>query len=314
VTTLVTGGCGFVGSFVVRALAAQGEDVVAYDINPDSRHLFSVLESDQRDLVRVHRGDLVDLANVIHVATSEKVDRIAHIAYLGRKATLANAAWSQYANIVGTNNVFEVALMLDTPVVWTSTIDVFGPKSVGADGIVRVDAPYDPNNIYGSCKAHNEVTAREYAELRGLRSIAVRLPPVFGPSFFPINSWVYFLPKLIESIIRTGAGDCPSTDEEFPFGYVDDIAAAIVAGFDVKSPAHRAVTLGGPHVSMFELLNVVRSRFPGATLSPVDYPLLGVVDQYDVAPAEQQLGWTATISPADGVERIASYYERTATA
>jgi nucleoside-diphosphate-sugar epimerase len=61
-----------------------------------------------------------------------------------------------------TNNAFEQALTLgDRRIVWASTIDVFGPKSVSPNAVVADDAPYDPQGIYGACKILDEIAARD---------------------------------------------------------------------------------------------------------------------------------------------------------
>lgn len=308
-TTFVTGGCGFVGSFVTKRIAASGERVVVFDANPDSRHLHSLLTDAERELVTVERGDLLDLTLIMQLTLRHEVDKFVHLAYLGRKSTLANAAWSQYVDIVGTNNVFEMAATVGAPLVWTSTADVFGPKSVGPDGIVANDAPYDPANIYGACKVHNEVTAREYAELKGLESLAIRLPAVFGPTLFPIHSWVNFLARMVQSVIRTGEGEYPAGEDMIPWSYVEDVAEVVVNALHPAERSTRAVTIGGPVMSMSELVGAVQRRFPDARLVPVEYPPVGLMPSYDTSVAVAELGWEPKVGVDDGIARMARYYE-----
>ncbi|MDT2008151.1 NAD-dependent epimerase/dehydratase family protein [Rhodococcus opacus] len=78
------------------------------------------------------------------------VTKVVHLASLLSAGVEANPPLAASVNLVGMTNVLEAAARHGvSKVVWASSVDVFGDKSIGADGIVRDDSPYDPPFIYG---------------------------------------------------------------------------------------------------------------------------------------------------------------------
>jgi len=308
-TILVTGGCGFVGAFVVKRIAADGRDVVAFDSGGNSDLLDSILTPQESKHVTVVRGDLLDLPHMLRLAREKRLEGIVHLAYMISISTMANPAWSQQVNIVGTNNIFELALAAGGKrVAWASTVDVFGPRSLGADGTIDDNAPYDPTNIYGACKMLNEVSAMEYAKNFGLDAFALRLPAVFGPG--TTRSWTRFIPQLIEALVKKEVGVAPSYDKIMPWAYVEDIAEAFNRALNTKGHVDRALTLAGKEESVVEIVKMVRKLFPNGEIRLEDFQGQGAMPRYLGGDAKGLLGWDAKISFEEGLRRIADYYRR----
>ena len=223
---LITGGTGFIGALVAKKLVAQGETVIAYDLAASRSYLELVLTPHELEQVTIVHGDVLDLPLLIRSARYYHIDKIVHLAYMLARTTEQNPAHGCRVNVEGTNNVFETATIVGAPrVVWASSITVFGPKSVGSNGIVANDAAFAPVTIYGATKIVNEMTARRYARSQGLEPIGLRLPVVYGPE--AKQGWAAFLSKLIENLAKGLPGTAPQSEGLIPWIYIEDVAQAV---------------------------------------------------------------------------------------
>lgn len=312
-TTLISGGCGFVGAYVAKRLAADGEDVIAFDNNPSPAILDLVLTPSERRRVEIVQGDLLDLAQLMRVGRNRGVNRVAHLAYMIMGPTKANPGLAQQVNVVGTNNMFELALALNAPrVVWVSTVDVFGRRSIGADGVIANDAVYDPQGIYGACKLLNEVAAKDYATAFGLDPIALRIPTAYGAG--TARSWTRWLPEMVRNLVNGSSAEAPKLKKIVTWLYVEDVADAVVRGFNAPTLDQRGLTLSGTPRGVDEVVEIVRGHFPNGKVDLVDVPESGTMSRYDGKPTEAHLGWRPAHSLEQGIERMIDIYRRAATA
>ena len=306
--TLITGGTGFISAYVLKRLIARGEPVVAYDQMPDTALLEAVLGPDA-DRVAVVRGDVLDLPLMVRTAREHQVDKVVHLAYLLGALTERNPALATRVNIEGTNNVFEMAGFLEVRrVVWASSIAVFGPRSAGPDGVVSVDAPYDPQTVYGACKVTNELTARRYAYIYGMEPLGLRFPVVYGPEVR--RGWAGFLPNLVADLLQGGRSPtAPFNDHMVNWGYVDDIADAVVLALDAPHTPQRVYTLAGYEATVRSMVDVVLEMFPGVMATPMEgYPMVRLETRFDQSAAKAELGWQPRVTVEEGARRIVEHY------
>src|SRR5207249_496789 len=145
---IVTGGAGFIGSHVVDALLARGDDV----------HVLDNLTTGSRDFVSsqavLHEGDIrTDAAQVFEAATPEVCFHLAAQADVG--TSVERPAYDADVNVVGTISVLEAARAHGTQVVFSST----GGAIYGeCDRPAREDSPRRPVSPYGIAK----LAAEEY--------------------------------------------------------------------------------------------------------------------------------------------------------
>ncbi len=112
-TVLVTGGTGFLGSYVFEHLIEHGHDVVAYDLSTDD-HILSKLGVD--DDVTIRRGDVSEATDVSQAVKETGTTHIVHLAALLTNTAESNPRAAMQVNIEGTSNVFEAARTLDDQV------------------------------------------------------------------------------------------------------------------------------------------------------------------------------------------------------
>jgi nucleoside-diphosphate-sugar epimerase len=306
-TYLVTGGTGFIGAYVVRDLLKLGERVVCFDIDPNARLLGSVISPDHLEKVTIIRGDVTDWTQVLHAMKEHRVDKVIHLASLLTSSSEANFPQALKVNCEGTNHVFEGAVLLGLEkVVWASSVAVFGPRSVGPDGVVSNDAPHDPQTVYGACKSYNEQMALHYVRKYDLDVVGLRCTMVYGygkTETVARGTGTDYLDELIDKP-ALGQGPClvPYGDDQMDWLYVEDVARAAVLASQAGKTRTKAFTVRGDLRPMREVFDYVRQLLPKAemTLLPGSYRQ---VWQYDGSVARDEIGYVPAYTIEEGMKR-----------
>jgi len=180
-TVLVTGGTGYVGSYLARALVEEGHEVVAFDAGAADRLLDRL---GVREAVEVVRGDVTDLAALARTVREHDVTRIVHLAALLSEDVEADTLGSTRVNTLGTNNVLEAARLFPERVervVLASSETVYAPGSRYDEVPVEEDTLLCPDSPYSAAKRYGECLAETYREDHGVSAVALRPTGVFGP-------------------------------------------------------------------------------------------------------------------------------------
>ena len=177
---LVTGVLGCLGAWVARAVLADGDDVVGYDLGENTARLDLVLGEDAARVTLVC-GDITDLEALERVLDEHEITRVVHLAALQVPFVRANPPLGMRVNVAGTVNVFEaVSKRLDRipGVAYASSTAVYN----AADPSPAPEAGGTaPSTLYGVSKLADEGMARVYAADNGLPSIGLRPYVVYGP-------------------------------------------------------------------------------------------------------------------------------------
>src|SRR6476469_1479432 len=213
-STLVTGGRGFVGRHLVNQLLAEGGKVVSY--NRD----FAV---DPRDGLTVVQGELFDIPRLTETLSKYSIDRIIHTAGQSHPGVSIDLPWTTFkANAEGTLAVYEAARA-------TGVRRIVNFSSECAVGTVAIDALVDedikprPTTPYGVTKVAGELFGTVYNSLYDMEIVSLRVTEVYGPGLW--------MPSLLGDMIRAGLrGEVfeleSGGDHGFQFVYVDDVATA----------------------------------------------------------------------------------------
>lgn len=181
-TTLVTGGNGWVPSHIVRRLARRGEHVISYDLMEPDGYLIDFL-GDARERVTFVQGDVTDRAHLGQTAADHGVTSIIHASAITPRIDRERREPDRIidVNLGGTVNALEVARALPDlrRFVYVSSGAVWG-EHPGADTLDE-DSPSHASSLYGVTKYASERICRRYAALFGLSIVAMRPANVYGP-------------------------------------------------------------------------------------------------------------------------------------
>jgi nucleoside-diphosphate-sugar epimerase len=194
---LVTGGSGFLGSHLVEALVARGDQVRVL-VRPTSKRAY--LESLDVELAY---GDLNDVGSLTRA--TQGIDRIYHCAALA--ADWGPRKTFHTSNVTGVLSLLEAALEAGvSKFIHVSTTDVYGHPDYPADET----APYRPRGWpYGDTKIEGERLVWTYSRERNLPVTVVRPVSIYGPRSI---SFVLDIVELLRggSMVHIGTGRKPA--------------------------------------------------------------------------------------------------------
>eukprot|EP00747_Dinoflagellata_sp_TGD_P162389 gnl/TRDRNA2_/TRDRNA2_179924_c0_seq1.p1 gnl/TRDRNA2_/TRDRNA2_179924_c0~~gnl/TRDRNA2_/TRDRNA2_179924_c0_seq1.p1 ORF type:complete len:377 (-),score=65.45 gnl/TRDRNA2_/TRDRNA2_179924_c0_seq1:56-1120(-) len=185
---LVTGGQGFIGSYVIRDLLRHGAEVALFELKDMPHIQQQVLRPEE--IKRIHQvfADITDGAAVKKCVMDFKPTAVIHLAGMQIPAVKGNPVLGASVNVNGTINIFEAvrALAAETntapaPVIYASSAAVLGPQNDYPPRPVLAEGEYHkPRTLYGVLKLCNEGTARIYWQDYSIPSVAMRPLTVFG--------------------------------------------------------------------------------------------------------------------------------------
>jgi len=217
---LVTGGAGFIGSHLVRALLARGDDVRVFD------NLSTGARANLADLpVELLVADVGE-ADQVRAAT-RGVDTVFHLgAMISVPVSLENPANCYRTNVLGSLHVLEAARREQVRrVVLASSSAVYGDH----DGPVAEDAASRPMSPYASSKLAMEELARLYTSAMGLQTVCLRFFNVYGPRQDVHSPYAAVIPLFIEGLLDgrppTIHGDGGQSRD---FVFVEDVVQAML--------------------------------------------------------------------------------------
>jgi UDP-glucose 4-epimerase len=181
-TTLVTGGAGFIGSHLVERLVADGEQVVVLDdLSTGTLRNLQPLHADPR--LEFVRGSILD-ADLVDTLTA-RAGTVYHLAAaVGTLTILDHPLESLRTNLHGTENVVASAHRHGARLLVASTSEVYGKNTalgLREDDDRIIGSPLKSRWSYAEAKAIDETLAHLYAVVHGLQVVIVRLFNTVGP-------------------------------------------------------------------------------------------------------------------------------------
>jgi UDP-glucose 4-epimerase len=306
-TTLVTGGSGFIGSRNVRDLVRDGESVVVYDWQPDIKALQRVISDEQiASRVKIVQGDVANFALLFRILKENNITRIVHMAGLLIHDVIANPLQGVKVNCEGTTNVFEAARLLEIKkVVWPSSGSVYGPPAMYSQEYIPNDAPHFPQNLYGATKSLDEMIAAHYIDRYGLDITGLRFVMVYGFGQSRGRT-AAIVRELICNPALGKPGKVPAAgDNVLGWTYVEDAAAAVNLALKAVRPPTRTYSVRGEIRLVKEMAGYVKEYFPRAEINLLDLDRSAshtiMTCKYDMTLIEKELGFHSRWTARDGV-------------
>jgi UDP-glucose 4-epimerase len=300
---LVTGGAGFIGSNLVDALLARGDEVTVVDNLSTGRK--SNLEPGLAAGAELVEMDIRDGEALGRLAGEKRPEAIFHLAaQIDVRKSLADPFFDAGVNVGGTANVLEAARAAECGrVVSISTGGAIYGEGEGQQLPLPEDAPIAPLSAYGQSKYAAEGYLSLYHRLYGLSGVSLRLGNVYGPRQDPLGEAgviAIFCGLLKEGGRPKVFGDGTQTRD---YIYVGDVVSAALAAGD--SEATGAINIGtGVETDVLELIEALKGLSGNESFEPEFAPeRTGEVQaiSIDAGRAERELGWRAEMVLEEGL-------------
>ncbi len=282
---LVTGGAGFIGSYLIPQLLELGSEVVVFDQAAEPKSLEAV-----RDRITYVRGDLASAPDLYRVMMSLDISDVFHLGAVLAGPCEENPIMGFAVNFQSTQTLLDAALARGiNRFIMLSSISVFG---MDVTEPVPDDAVKNPETIYGQTKLAGEHLLRWYARKHGMDTRALRFTWVFGPGRTTGITALYSS-LILDAIACGDEVTIPNPDEKGDWLYIRDAVKAILTLWRAEKPIQRIYNIAGGVHSIREVVAIARKYRPQARVALAEgsenrspYPA-----SYDDSAARRELGW-----------------------
>ena len=318
---LVTGGCGFIGTNLVKKLQESGVESIRVLDNLSvgtAEDLASVCEfrqfsgTDRYSFspgVALIQGDILDAELVKRVAVG--ADVIVHLAgNTGVAPSVEDPSSDCMANVVGTLNMLEAGRACKVGrFIYASS----GAPAGNATPPIHEEIVPHPVSPYGASKLACEGYCSAYFHSFGLQTVVLRFSNVYGPGSVHKHSVVAsFIKRALEGKTLEIFGDGSQTRD---FIFVDDLVEAIISAAAVESVGgelFQVATSRETNVAEIAsaLLDVLEEKGLGRVAIKNEQFRTGDVQRNyaDTSKARETLGWKASVNLEEGLDKTIDYF------
>lgn len=320
---LVTGGCGFIGSAVVRLAIARGHSVVNLDALTYAACTDNVAEVAKSATYAFEHADIRDRDALDRIFEAHAPDAVMHLAAESHvDRSIDGPGTFIETNISGTYQLLEAARAY-----WVrhgkperfrfhhiSTDEVFG--SLGPTGQFKEETRYDPRSPYSASKAASDHLVRAWGETYGLPVVLSNCSNNYGP--------FHFAEKLIPVIILNALAGKPlpiygDGSNIRDWLYVEDHADALLSVLQ-QGAVGRSYNIGGENeCSNLDLVRMIctildekhpRADGPYADLITFVADRPGHDARYAIDPTRirDELGWRPSVTLEEGLARTVDWF------
>ena len=308
---LITGGAGLIGSHIAELAAKMApQEIVVFDNFVRGRRE-NLAAANALYPVTIIDGDICDLPALRHAM--EDIDIVFHQAAIRITQCAEEPRLAINVLATGTFNVIEAAVAAGVKrVIAASSASVLGHAETFPT--TETHHPYNNRTIYGAAKAFNEALLRSFAEMYGLKYVALRYFNVYGPRMDVFGAYTEVLIRWME---RMDAGLPPiihgDGEQTMDFVHVRDIARAniLAAESDVTDEVFNVAS--GTETSLADLARLL-AKAMGSTHSP-QFAAARKVNAVprrlaDTSKARSMLGFEAQISLDEGLADLVRWWRQ----
>lgn len=307
---LVTGGAGFVGSYVVDLLVAAGVSEIIVLDNMIRGRLENLAAAMPSGVVQVVTGDIRDAALVDELTRG--CDFVFHLAALRITHCAAEPRSAIEVMIDATFEVIEACRQAGVKkIVMASSASVYGL----AESFPTREShhPYANRTLYGAAKVFGEGLLRSYHDMYGTDYVCLRFFNVYGPRMDIHGKYTEVLIRWME---RLDAGEPPlifgDGKQTLDMVHVRDVARSCVLSA-IAPASDVALNVGsGTETSLYQLCRALADVMGRADIEPeflADRPINPVSKrQADITLARQLIGFDAVVPLADGLRELVQWW------
>jgi UDP-glucose 4-epimerase len=303
---LVTGSSGQIGTNLALRLLKEGHEILGVDkrVNTWTDRFRYILQDLSIPYIAHPKG--------IGGVDYPRPDLVVHLAAHAKVHQLVKEPHRALENVIMTNNVLEYCRLTKTPIVFSSSREVYGDVHRFSTEETSADFAYT-ESTYSASKIANEAMIYSYARCYGLNYIVFRFSNVYGRYDNDIERMERVIPLFIRKIGRNEPITIFGPEKVLDFTYVDDCVDGIVLGIKALATgnvANETINLacgkGNSLVRMAELVSKALGKSPEITLAPSQ---VGEVTHYvaDISRASKLLGYAPKVSLDDGIVRCVEW-------
>jgi len=303
---LVTGGAGFIGSWVVDKLIEKGNEVVLID------NFSTGKKENLNEKAKIYYLDICEHDRLVEIFEKEKPEIVFHLAaQVMLRKSIEDPLYDAKNNVLGTISVLEACRKCNVrKIIYTST----GGARVGEPEYLPVDEkhPLNPSSPYGISKHSAEHYVWTYNKLYDLDYLIFCFGNVYGPRDSAETKRLVplFSDMMIKGKVPKIFGDGEQTRD---FIYVLDLVDFIVDSMD-KSPKSKLFHLAnGNQVSINEMCNALKE----VSNSDVEFEHVEAVPGevrdivLDISLAKEELGWNPKTDIKEGLKQTWDWFNKT---
>lgn len=309
---LVTGGCGFIGSHIVRGLLDAGHSVRVLD-NLCTGHRANL--ADVADRVELIEGDITD-PEVVRGAV-DGIERVFHQAALASvPMSLERPLDTNRACVTGTLNMLHQSVQAKVKrFVYAASSSAYGDTPTSSKRETDLPQTLSP---YAVAKLAGEYYCQSYFHSFGLETVCLRYFNVFGPRQDPNSPYSAVIPMFVSRIL---SGQQPSIFgdglQSRDFTFVANIVHGNLLASERPGVGGRVINIAdGGQTTLLQLLELL-GKLLGKKIEPTFLPpRVGDVRESlaDITLARKLLGYEPQVRLEEGLERTIEYYRHLATA
>jgi UDP-glucose 4-epimerase len=304
---LVTGGAGFIGSHIARALIKRGDRVRVLDNLCTGNRTNLAAVGKQVEFVE---GDLVDPAAVARAV--EGVEVVFHQAALASVPRSVDAPLdTNAACVTGTVTLLDGARRAGVRrVVYAGSSAAYGDQPTPVKHERLMPMPLSP---YAAAKVACELYCQAFTSSYGLETVTLRYFNVFGPGQDPKGQYAAVIPKFIIEILAGGRptifGDGKQSRD---FTYIDNVVQGNLLAADAPAAVGKTINVAcGESFDLLQLMDGINKAL-GTSVKPVFEPVrVGDVRDSlaDISLAREVLKYEPKIGCDEGLRRTVEYYK-----
>ena len=310
-TTLVTGGAGFIGGHVAEELLKCGERVVVIDnfndyYDPAIKRRNADRLNEYSNCVMID-GDIRDVALVERLYREHDITHVAHLAAMaGVRMSVNQTRLYLDVNLTGTMNLLEAAKAAGVEqFVLASTSSVYGKTKTLP--FIESDTADRPLAAYPASKRAAELLAHTYHNLFDMQVTVLRFFNVYGPAGRPdMMPWRLMQATQSGEEIKLFNGG----DIQRDWTYIADTVHGVLAALD-KPLGYEIINLGcGAPISLTNFVEIIE-EYAGKSINTVSVPTPlsdPPITYCDNSKARQLLGFAPSIPIRDGLLRTWEWY------
>jgi len=320
ITAFITGGLGFIGSFIARQLLAEKrvDKVVSLDhfgrysdsVRPEFNDYRKLRVEDISENLIIERGDAKYFSILNKLIIQYKPKYIFHLAALPlAKISNLNSEEAREGSVDSTSFILEIIGQLHSQTgykperfVYTSSSMVYGDF---VSDIATEDHPTNPKEIYGTMKLAGEIVTKGLGGFFNIPYTIIRPSAVYGPT--DMNRRVTQI--FIEKAFMGNTISINGKDEKLDFTYVKDIARGFVLAASSKNGENQVfnITHGKAH-TLLDFVLCLKKHFPDINYEITERdefrPKRGTLS---IEKAKKLIGYEPRYSLQDGIDEYIEF-------